>query len=211
MKLSRIFLAIGIAVIFAVFVGYALYVFYEPPKYYLDNNNTCYQQFYCENMTADCYSNKTLAAQTGYPNYGPEPIAYYDTGVKYGGDYNYTCYNEIINSAAYFQCQEQRDECNQEFQKSTARYVHARNSFYILVAISMIAIIVGAFFIGVEGVSSGIIGGGLLLIIWALMYTAEYWLTLGKYVKLLALFAVLALLVYIGYTKFADRVGKKRK
>ena len=209
MRLSRIFLAIGIAIIFAVFVGYATYVFYEPPKYYLDQNNTCYQQFYCENMTADCYENKTLAAQMGYPYYGSEPMPAYDSGVKFGGTYNYTCYNGIINGPQYLQCQEQRDICNQDFQKSTRKYAHARNSFYILFAIAVIALIAGAFFIPVEGVSSGIIGGGILVVIWTLIYTSEYWLTLGKYVKLLALFAVLALLFYIGYTKFSDRKKKK--
>jgi len=202
MKLSRIFLAIGIAVIFSVFVGYAIYVFYEPPKYYLDQNNTCYQQFYCENMTADCYSNKTYAAEIGYPVYneGPMPVSIPEN--KAVGNFNQTCYNDIINSGIYLQCLEQRDNCNTDFQKSTRRYAHARNSFYILVAISIITLIVGAFFVTIEGISSGLIGGGLLVMIWALIYTAEYWLTLGKYVKLLALFAVLVLLFYIGWKKF---------
>jgi hypothetical protein len=210
MKLSRIFLAMGIAIIFAVFVGYALYVFYEPPKYYLDNNNTCYQQLYCENMTSDCYYNKTAAAEMGYPNYGSGPVPVYFTDAKYPGEYNSTCYNDIINGPAYLKCLGDRDNCNNEFQKSTRRYTHSRNSFYILLLIAMIALIVGAFWVSVEGVSSGLIGGSILTILYALMSTSEYWLTLGKYVKLLALFAVLVLLFYIGYTKFSDRIRKKK-
>ncbi|MBU2523134.1 MAG: hypothetical protein KKE23_02495 [Nanoarchaeota archaeon] len=202
MKLSRIFLAIGISIIFAVFAGYSLYVFYEPPKYYLDQNNTCHQQFYCENMTADCYHNKTAAAEMGYPAYGAEPIPVYYSDARFAGEYNSTCYNGIINSQDYLQCLEDRDNCNIDFQKSTRRYAHSRNSFYILTAIAMIAIIAGAFFISVEGISSGLIGGGILTMLYALISTSEYWLTLGKYVKLLAIFAVLILLFYIGYTKF---------
>ena len=201
MKLSRIFLSIGIAVIFAIFVGYALYVFYEPPKYYLDQNNTCYQQFYCENMTMNCYANKTAAAEIGYPNYGNEPLPV-SVPEKMGLAFNQTCYNDAINSPEYMICLEDRDVCNTDFQKSTKRYFHARNSFYILITIAIIDLIVGAFFIFTEGISSGLIGGGILVVIWALIYTADYWLTLGKYIKLLALFAVLVLLFYIGYRKF---------
>jgi len=201
MKLSRIFLAIGISIIFAVFVGYALNVFYEPPKYYVDQNNTCYQQFYCENMTADCYSNKTAAALMGYPYYGSAPmVESYPS--KFPVDYNATCYNDIINSPQYMQCLADRDNCDIAFQKTTQRYIHSRNSFYILIVIALITLIVGAFFINIEGISSGLLGGGILVIIWALIFTAEYWLTLGKYVKLIALLAVLALLFYIGVKKF---------
>jgi len=201
MKLSRVFLAIGIAIIFAVFVGYAVYTFYEPPKYYLDQNNTCYQQHYCENLTSDCYGNKTAAAIMGYPDYGPMP-AYSVPVDKNVGEFNQTCYNDIINGPVYLRCLDDRDTCNNNFQKNTRRYIHARNSFYILIAIAIISLIVGAFFVTVEGISSGLIGGGILVIIWALIYTTEYWVTLGKYVKLFALFIILVLLFYIGFKKF---------
>ena len=33
MSLARTFLAMGIVVLFAVFISYWVYVFYEPPKY----------------------------------------------------------------------------------------------------------------------------------------------------------------------------------
>jgi len=183
MKLSRILLSIGIALLFALFVGYALYVFYEPPKYYIEPGN-CSIQYNCDNMTAMCYPEKN-ASSTEFPN----PA--YDA-----------CMTNIQQKPEYIQCMESRDKCDDAFIKTTQRYKNAQVSFFILIAIAILALIAGTFVINVEGVSSGLIGGGILTIIWSLIYTRVFWVTWGKYVKLLALFAVLVLLFYIGFKKF---------
>jgi hypothetical protein len=129
MRLAKTFLAIGIAVIFAVFIGYGLYVIYEHPKY------------------GDCY----------------------------GAD----CYEDF----------------------GTRQYEYYRNSFFILIIIGTIALVAGILLSKMEGIGSGLMGGGILVILWSLAHTWEYWSSFNKYLKLGALGIVLIILIYLGYRK----------
>jgi len=74
--------------------------------------------------------------------------------------------------------------------------------------LAIIAIIVGAKLWKKEGVGSGFLGGGVLTVIWALMYTSQYWITLNKYFRLLAVGVVLVLLIWIGYKKLEKKFDK---
>lgn len=181
MKLAKTFLAIGIAIIFTVFIAYGLYAFYEPPKYET-NTSMCYTDFNCEKFLEKCMEPKTV------------PISP-----------NEDCYMKAEQNPEYQKCQEQRDECNDEYKKTTDKYSHARNSFYILLVIGALAIIAGTMLSKLEGIGSGFIGGGVLVVLWALPYTWEYWMELHKYTKVAALFAILALLIYFGYKKLEKR------
>jgi len=162
MGLAKTFLAIGISVILAVFVGYALYVLYESPAY----------------------------------NYT------YDAG---GCSTTYKCYDLAGNE--YATCQESYRTCVEEYEKQTPRYAHARNSFYILIILGIAAIVSGIFLNKLEGVAGGLIGGGVLIVLWSLIYSSDYWYTLNKYLKLVALGIVLVILIYLGYKK----IEQKRK
>ena len=181
MGLAKTFLAIGIAVILAVFVAYAVYVIYEPPKYPYESN-TCYTTYDCQKQIDDC-SRQYQRDIKGYQD----------------------CHNTIIQSAKYQTCQKLYDKCEEEFQKKSTRYIHSRNSFYILIVIGIITILSGLFLTGLEGIGSGLMGGGVLVVLWSLAYTSHYWLTLNKYAKLLALAIVLAILIYFGYKKLENR------
>lgn len=172
MGLAKTFLAIGIAVIFAVFVAYALYIIYEPPKSY--SYDDCSKTYDCQKQISDCQDQD--------------------------------CRSSVTQSAQYKSCLELRDNCKEEFQKQTPRYIHSRNSFYILIVIGIIAIITGIFLTGLEGISAGLMGGGVLVVLWSLVYTWEYWFTLNKYVKLIALAIVLAILIYFGYKKLENKL-----
>jgi len=181
MRLAKTFLAIGIAVIFAVFISYALYVIYEPPKDYSFKTNDCYKTYNCQQQISDCQR------QSNY------------------SDYEY-CYSTVTRSTQYKTCQELYDKCNEEFQKKTPQYIHSRNSFYILMVIGIITIITGILLTGLEGIGSGLMGGGILVVLWSLVYTRQYWFTLNKYIKLTALGVVLAILIYLGYKKLENKL-----
>ncbi|MEK6950505.1 MAG: hypothetical protein AABX13_02170 [Nanoarchaeota archaeon] len=76
--------------------------------------------------------------------------------------------------------------------------------------ISIAAIVSGTYYRKLEGIGSGFIGGGVLVILWSLMYTWSYWLTWPKYIKVIALGMVLALLIYLGYTRIEGKLKAKK-
>ncbi len=182
MRLAKTFLALGIAMIFAVFIAYGVYVFYEPPKYDFDRS-PCYDEYNCENYTAKCMPRKVAVE--------PEEIEYIEEN----------CYEKAQSNPEYKECLINRDKCDEQYIIQTDSYKHAKISFYILTIIGIAAIIGGMFLTEYEGIGSGFIGGGVLLILWTLPYTSRYWLTLSKYLRLTALGIVLAILIYFGYKK----------
>ncbi|MBD3310572.1 hypothetical protein GF351_05110 [Candidatus Woesearchaeota archaeon] len=196
MGIAKTFLAIGIAVVFAVFVAYGLYVVYEPPKYQYESSD-CYQNYDCEEMLEKCYPERNATNQTA-----PMPIR-----VPYKNE----CIDEVQSSEEYIGCRIARDECEDEFLQTTARYKHSRNSFWILMFIGIAAIVAGMFLNHLEGIGSGIMAGGILVILWSLGYTAEYWFKLNKYIKLFMLGVVLVLLIYLGYKRLEDKLDGKDK
>lgn len=192
MSLAKTFLAIGIAVLLAVFFSYGLYVIYEKPKYGYVDYSGCYAEFGCDNMTLKC-TNNSIALPIEKSR---EP--YYDQN----------CHNQVYASSEYQRCQADQQECIESRQVTSDNYKHARNSFYILIVIAIISIIIGSMFWSMEGIGSGIMGGGVLIVLWSLAYTADYWTTLNKYLKLIAVGIVLILLIYIGYKKLEQKLNK---
>jgi len=94
-----------------------------------------------------------------------------------------------------------RTECTINAKKLTPQYKYFRNSFYILIMIGLATLILGVFLKKLDSIGSGLIGGGTLIILWSLIYTAQYWLTLGQYFKLLALAVVLLIMIAVAYKK----------
>jgi len=163
MSLPKTFLAIGIAIILAVFISYGLHVIYESPTNPYQTSN-CYETYNCN--------------QYGY------------------------------GSQAYISCKELSDKCSEEYEKQTPRYQHAKNSFFILVILGIISIVLGMSLVELEGIGSGLIGGGILITLWSLVYTWQYWFTLNKYLKLFVLGVVLVTLIYLGYKKIESKISK---
>ncbi len=187
MKLVKVVLSIGIAIVFAVFVGYGLYTVYEPPKYSSLEQNTCYKTVNCERFFQACRQ----PAKDGY-DYTKEQ----------------TCNNSVYANPEYQMCQDALEKCNNDYTKTTARYAYYRNSFYILMLIGLLAIIGGIIIARLDSIGSGFIAGGVLVVLWALGYTSQYWLTLNKFFRLLALGIVLAVLIYLGYKKIESKLQK---
>ena len=183
MGLAKTFLAIGIAIILALFVGYGVSVVFESPRYSYEQSD-CYTRFPCEKQIEECEMDAT---------------------------HNYTipsikdCYREYTQTTEYRACQEQRDACEAAFQRTTVSYRNARTSFFVLAIIGIAAIIAGVMLSGLEGIGPGFMGGGVLIIIWTVLSTWQYWFSWSKYLKLLVLGIVLALLVYLGYKKLEKK------
>jgi predicted nucleic acid-binding Zn ribbon protein len=192
MSLKKTALAIGIAIIFAVFIAYGLYVVYEPPKRY--EQSDCFEKYDCGKEMRQCYE-----AQREEASLGPEPVPV---------DFYDNCSNDLYDNPDYWECIEQRDKCQEEFNKQTERYRHARNSFFVLFVIALGAIITGIL-LNLESISSGLITGGVLIMLWSLIYTAAYWIQWNKYVKLTALGIVLVILIYLGYKKIEQKTKRK--
>jgi len=163
MKLARTFLAIGIAIIFAIFISYGLDVIYDQPDVPYDQT----PHRLCSDLVPKSESGRTTWTTESREAY---------------------------------------DNCLDEKSKENELYLHARNSFYILNLIGLAAIIGGMSLKKLEGIGSGLLGGGILVVLWSLGYSWRYWSEFNEYVKLALLGLVLAVLIYFGYKKIEKRL-----
>ncbi len=88
----------------------------------------------------------------------------------------------------YAKCQEQYNDVNREYRK---------NVFVFAVAFGVAALIAGIF-VQVSSVAAGLMGGGIVTMIWG---TMQYWDQLGDALRFIILGVVLVLLIWIGYKK----------
>jgi len=221
MGLKQVALAFGIAIIFTVFIAYGLFVLYEPPDDL--RTNECWKSDCYSKLMADCIAESEAEAAEEQSDTEveelekeivekDEPVAVKDPNAPiplrpkdYDSPYYRTCEDKTSNSAEFKECDKNRDECQKEFELTSPRFNHARNSFFILLLIAILAIVAGTNLKHLEGIGSGFIWGGILLILWSLPYTWEYWWNWNKYMKLGALGFVLVLLIYLGYKKIEKK------
>lgn len=104
--------------------------------------------------------------------------------------------DQYYNSEEYKTCQE---NYNQLIEKTNFK------SFIGLSIVAIIAIFIGLI-LTLEAISSGILGGGILLLVYSVM---RHWGILNKYFRLTILGVALIVLLYYGYKKI-DKVQKKR-
>ncbi len=115
--------------------------------------------------------------QEPYENYARQVDAYY-------------------SSEEYRQCQDNYDQLIEKINFK---------SFIGLSIVSIIAILIGLI-LTLEAISSGILGGGILLLVYSVM---RHWGILNKYFRLAILGVALVVLLYYGYKK-VDKAQKKR-
>jgi len=178
MGLKKTVLAIGIAIVLTLFISYGLYVFYEPPKG--DYGQDCHEKFKCYELS-DCAKPVENSTQ-------PIPADPF-------------CHEKLYDSKEYQECEEKIDECRDDALLISPQYSHARFNFFALLIFAALVMIVGVYLKHFEGIGSGFIGSGVLLVLWSLPYTNLYWFNWNKYVKLAALGVILVLLLYLGYKK----------
>lgn len=168
-KIKRAILGISIAIILALFIGYGINTFYKPPKY---------ENFCDEQIRTIISSEEECLAVGGQWNVAPERIIEENkTVIKGFCNPNYTCEKEYTGK----------------------REIYNRNVFIIAVISGLISVIVGGIILKLESVSSGIMGGGVLSIIYG---TIRYWGDLADVGRFFILGLVLVALIWIGYRKF---------
>lgn len=169
-KLKRTILGISITIILVLFIGYGINTFYKPPKY---------EDFCDEALRAKIISSEEeCLAVGGQWNVAPERIIEENRTVIQGFcNPNYTCEKEY----------------------RSVREVYNRNVFIIAVAAGLICVILGGIILKLESVSVGIMGGGVLSILYG---TIRYWGDLADVGRFIILGIVLATLIWIGYRKF---------
>lgn len=173
MSIAKSFLAVGISIMFVLFIGYAVFVFYEPPKKLQLEDTNCIQEYNC--------------------------TKYFPTRE------NLSIEKEIYPNKKVNQCWEEQRNCLDLARESSPRFKNKRISFFILILVGLSAIILGIFLSKMEGIGSGFIGGGILTMIWALIYTSEYWSSISRYFKLFILGLTLFLMIYFGYRRMEKK------
>jgi len=183
-KFKQVLLAIAITLVFAFFIGFGISTFYKSPKY----EDFCEEGFYerpyprpIDNSVNCSYIEADESLKNSCRGIGKITPKYDQKGCV-ESYYCETCYNEY-------------DDVRENYN---------RNVFVVATGIGIIALIVG---IGLKlaSVSSGIMGGGILTIIYG---TIRYWSGLQDYGRFIILGITLAILIWLGY-KHSKKFRKK--
>lgn len=181
MKIKETVAVIAIGVLFALFIGLLVDAVYEEPKY----------ENYCKESR---YSSKPYYAEPLY-NQSCKPIrdenmdkCYQDGGMPIF-DYDQN------NCQIYKEC----DFCNKYYQEAVK--IYNRNIFFIIAPLAIIAMIVGLM-IAMQYVGSGLILGGILLLIYS---TARYFSDMSKLLRVIVIFIELAIVVFLTIKKLEKR------
>ena len=177
-RFRQVFLAIAIAIVFAFFIGFGIAAFYETPEREDFCEDTFYEKPYPRAIMGDSVNCTYI-----------EPDESLKKECKEKGDISAE-YDERGCVESYY-C----ETCGKEFRD--VREVYNRNVFIIAVVIGIIALIAGIV-LKITSVSSGLMGGGILLIIYGII---RYWSGLENYGRFAVMGIALAVLIWLGYKK----------
>jgi hypothetical protein len=168
-KTKLVLLAVGIAIILALFIGYGISTFYKQPKY----------DMYCTKLYVQYLSRETCEANGGRwyepGEEGARPIPVKEGESEGWCDPNYTC--------------------SEQYQ--TYRENYNRNVFVITLIIGIIVLVI-SIILNKEAVSSGLMGGAILTMIYG---TLRYWGRAPDILRFIILGIVLFVLIWVGYRK----------
>jgi hypothetical protein len=197
-KFRQVFLAIAIAIVFAFFIGFGIEAFYKSPKYenFCPDNGpiNIETQQQCEDnggRWADTQTDRLIVEKIAAP-VSPSQYVCTKTG-ETTQNVTFNCQTiEQLEQTGYCDLYYY---CNQEFQDASEKY--NRNVFIIAVIFGVIALILGII-LKIASVSSGLMGGGVLLIVYGII---RYWSGLQNYGRFIVLGIALAILIWIAYKK----------
>jgi len=183
MNLKERILAIAIAILFVIFVYYGIQTFYHEPDYSDYCNSTLYSKpYYADNARPYNY---TLCQSIEKANQPVEMQCNNAQGMmQYETDGN-GC--QVATTCDY---------CNRDYNQHTEKY--NRVVFIISGIIGILAIVIGAIILSLESVGSGIMGGGVLTLIYG---TLRYWGNLADVGRFIVIGLALAILIWLGYKK----------
>jgi hypothetical protein len=199
-RFRQVFLAIAIAIVFAFFVGFGIEAFYESPKYekYCTDKSLLVveTQKQCEDNDGKWTNTQATAPimekiPTANPNqYVCDKIGETVTNITF------TCQTvKQLSQAGYCDL---NYYCNQNFQDDLEK--HNRNVFIVAVVFGIIALVAGII-LKLTSVSSGLMGGGILTIVYGII---RYWSGLQNYGRFGVMAVALVVLVWLGYKKLKD-------
>ncbi|MBI2449213.1 hypothetical protein HYV49_02865 [Candidatus Pacearchaeota archaeon] len=172
-SIKNILLGIAIAIVYAFLVGYGTNLIYNSPEY----NDFCKSRFYPDkpfieprNCTFNAELNKQARECT---EQGGSPVYDYD---ERGCETSLTC-----------------DFCQKDFDEANKKYT--RTVFIVSGVMGIIAIAVGALIFNIEAIGAGLMGGGVLSLIYG---NIRYWQNLNNWMKVIILAIALVALIYIG-------------
>jgi len=192
--LKKISLTVGIAVIFAFFIYYAIEAVYPEPKY----------EDFCKTQgpysaPAPIYKGGVMTQPncTDLPNINNISRACYDKGGFIENDYDS---NGCPTNARCNACSKDLDD---------ARKPYAMNMFYITAPIGVAAIVAGMYLpLTVEAIAGGFMFGGVATLFQS---TVRVFGDLGKWARVIVLFIELCMVVWVGLKKVSEWKPKKRK
>ena len=194
-RFKSVLLAIAIAIVFVFFVGFGIASFYKSPKY----EDFCVQREFKEAITQEkCESEN--GKWTGYDREIPKPAAAMDsnqllcTKISDVGK-NVTLNCETIDQITQSGYCDLDFYCREDFDKTREKY--NRNVFIVATGIGIIILIVG-FALKMASVSAGLMGGGVLTILYGII---RYWTDLPDYGRFIILGIILAILIWLGYKR----------
>ena len=195
-KIKIVILGIGIAIVLAFVIGFGVDTFYKSPEW----------EDFCGERTRfrDVYTKEECENNGGKwePNRDIKPVTVENN--------QFLCSKGFQNEDGTFtlncETKEALDRepgwcdvnyvCNNEFEEAEKPY--AKNSFIIIIVLGLIAVIIGSY-LKLTSVSAGIMGGGVLVMIYAAM---RFWRNLDEYLRFTILVITLGILIWIGYKKF---------
>ncbi|MBI4149809.1 hypothetical protein HY488_00235 [Candidatus Woesearchaeota archaeon] len=195
LDLKKVSLTIGIAVIFAFFIYFTIDAIYPEPKY----EDFCKVNAYPRQAMPYYEEGKGYTGQNCTPIRG---IANLSASCSEKGGYIDYTYDDAgcPVSAVCNMCQKEHD---------TARKQYALNIFYITAPIGILAIIAGMYLpLAVEAIAAGFMVGGILTLFQS---TVRVFGDLGKWSRVILLFAELCIVVWIGLKKVSDYKPRKTK
>ena len=192
-KFKSVLLAIAIAIVFVFFVGFGIASFYKAPKY----EDFCAQREFKEIIAQEkCEAEN--GKWTSYERGVPKPVMagnqLFCTRISDAGK-NVTLNCETLEQMQQSGYCDLEFYCREDFDRAREKY--NRNVFIAAAGIGIIILIVG-FALKMASVSAGLMGGGVLTILYGII---RYWSDLPDYGRFVILGIVLAILIWLGYRK----------
>ena len=197
-KFKHVILAVGIAIVSVLFISFGISTFYTTPQY----GDFCgeREKFVDVITQQDCdeLGGKWNPRDIARPLPLIENNQLLCTKISEKDDaVTLNCQSqEQIKNQGYcdrdFYCRQQFDD---------TREIYNRNVFIVATGIGIIILIVG-FALKLASVSSGLMGGGILTIIYG---TIRYWSDLPDFGRFIILGLTLAILIWLGYKKISKK------
>jgi hypothetical protein len=182
----KIIYSVAVALITVFFVAYATQTLYSAPRY----------EDYCDLSRPFDYQNASSCVAEGGVWVMPEVTAslVLSCDQKQAGS-QYTCIPVTDYQKYTGYCNIGERQCDKDFRAASEPY--NRNVFVTHVIVGLL-VLIAAFFISIEPVSLGLMGGGAIVIVFGAM---RYWSELSDVLRTVFLGLALGILIYFGYKK----------